>query len=235
MAAPVDVRGRRPGADDITPGPLAADLTELVTRRAAGEFELDEWGLDRDLLRMAGPLSALRWRVDVETAVPAGDALPSKGGVLVVFSRSLGLSEPSVVAAGLGRASGRPVRVVGVPDLAPLNWWLRRLGGVADRPEEVRGLLRAGQVVAAPLGRSPLYRRRPGGSPAELLAVAIGLRVPIVPVAVLGHEAGRRWRLRVAEPILPEGRRPRRATPVREADLGRVEVRVHDRIDELLG
>lgn len=235
MAAPVDVRGRGRRTNEITPGPVTAELTDLVARRAAGRFELDEWGLDRDLLRLAGPLTSVRWSIDVETAAPGGDPLPRKGGALVVFNRSLGISEPTVVAAGLGRAAHRPVRVVGVPDVAPVSWWLRRLGGVCSRPEEVRGLLRAGHVVAAPLGRSPLYRRRPGGAPADLLAVAIGLRLPIVPVAVIGREAGRRWTLRVAEPILPEGRRPRRPTPVREADLGRVEVRVHDRIDELLG
>jgi len=235
MTAPVEVAGRGRRSHDVSPGPVTAELTELATRRATGHFELDEWGLDRDLLRLAGPLTSLRWSIEVEPAVPGGDSLPPNGGALVVFSCSLGISEPTVVATGLGRAAHRPVRVVGVPDVAPLNWWLRRVGGVSDRPEEVAGLLRAGHVVAAPLGRSPLYRRRPGGAPANLLAVAIGLRVPIVPVAVVGHEAGRRWTLRVAEPILPTGRRPRRPRPVDDADLGRVAVRVHDRIDELLG
>ncbi len=235
MAAPVEVTGRGRRTHDISAGPVPAELTELATRRATGRFELDEWGLDRDLLRLAGPLTSLRWQIGVETAVPGADPLPRNGAALVVFSCSVGISEPTVVCAGLGRATHRPVRAVGVPDVAPLNWWLRRLGGVSNRPEEVAGLLRAGQVVAAPLGRSPIYRRRPGGAPADLLAVAIGLRVPIVPVAVLGHEVGRRWTLRVAEPILPTGRRPRRPRPVGEADLGRVEVRVHDRIDALLG
>lgn len=233
MAAPV--RARRRAGDRIVPGPATTELTDLLTRRASGRFDLDEWGLDPDLVRLASPLAGLRWDLRVETAVPGAEPLPRKGGALVVHTQALGISEPTVVAAGLGRATGRTVRVVGVPDLPPVGWWLRRLGGVLGRPDEVRGLLRAGHVVAAPLGRSPIYRRRPGTAPTDLLAVALALRVPVVPVAVVGHEVGRRWTLRVAEPIRPEGRAPRRPRPVEEADLGRLAVRIHDRLDELLG
>jgi hypothetical protein len=118
--------------------------------------------------------------------------------VLVLHDRRVGFSEPIVVAAGLARATGRPVRPVGAPDLAPLGWWARRLGAVLDRPDEVRGLFRSGAVVAAPLRRT---LRGPGHPPDDLVALAVQRGVPIVPVAVRGNELCRRWRLRVGEPL----------------------------------
>ena len=58
---------------------------------------------------------------------------------MVVCNRRFGVSEPLVLTAGLGRATGRWVRLVGLPDVAPVGPILRRLGSTVDAPAEVAG------------------------------------------------------------------------------------------------
>jgi 1-acyl-sn-glycerol-3-phosphate acyltransferase len=175
--------------------PQLADAS-LLRRRFDGTYIVDEWGLDRDLVRAVAPLLSVRWRIDAVGA----DVLPRRGPVLLVANRRLGWSEPFVLSRGVGLATGRHVRVAGVPDVAPLGPALRRLGGVLSRPDEVAGLLRAGQAVGVFLERS---RRRDhaGAAPAELLAAAATVGVDIVPVAVTGCELGRSWQLVVGPAI----------------------------------
>jgi hypothetical protein len=174
------------------------ELTDgsFLSRRFDGTYVVDEWGLDRDLVRAVSPLLSLRWHIDAVGA----DVLPRRGPVLLVANRRLGWSEPFVLSRGVGVATGRHVRVAGVPDVAPLGPALRRLGGVLSRPDEVAGLLRADHVVGVFLDRS--RRRDHGGSaPADLLAAAASVGVDIVPVAMTGCELGRSWRLVVGPAI----------------------------------
>jgi len=168
----------------------------FLRRRFDGTYVVDEWGLDRDIVRAVSPLLSLRWHIDAVGA----DVLPRRGPVLLVANRRLGWSEPFVLSRGVGLATGRHVRVAGVPDVAPLGPALRRLGGVLARPDEVAGLLRAGHVVGVFLDRS---RRRDhaGTVPADLLAAAAPVGADIVPVAVTGCELGRGWRLIVGPAI----------------------------------
>src|SRR5688572_26909507 len=108
----------------------------LVRRRFRGSYEIDPWGLDHDLVELASPLWSLRYGIDVDHA----DRLPEEGPALLVANRRLGLSEPFVLSRGVRLATGRHVRCVGVPDVAPVGPALRRLGGVLARPDEVAGL-----------------------------------------------------------------------------------------------
>ena len=121
-----------------------------VQRRARGAFDIDEWGLDPELVALANPIFGLRWDIEVR----GGDQLPAVGGAVLVFNRRFGVSEPWVVARGIRQATGRFVRTVGVPDVAPVGPFIRRFGGVLDRTDEIAGLLRAGQLVGLPMSRA---------------------------------------------------------------------------------
>jgi hypothetical protein len=146
-----------------------SDLATLAARRVQGTFPIDPWGLDVDLLTMLAPLTPLRWSITV-----TGDDVLDTGPALLVAPRRLAApTEPVLIAAAVMRATGRPLRVLGVPDIAPIGPMLRRLGGVVDHPAEAAGLLRAGHLV--------LSRR------------ALEVDAPIVAVRTRGWELGRRW------------------------------------------
>ena len=186
-------------------------LVDAVRRRASGDFVVDEWGLDHDLFSVVDPVLGLRWRVDVGGA----DHVPVDGPALLVANRRVGVSEPLVLARGIHATTGRFARFLGVPDVAPVGPFLRRLGGALDRPDEMRGLLRAGEVVVAPLEPVLRTRLRAGALHPEALAPALELRVPVIPVAVMGHEAGWRWRVVVGKPVPP----PAAGGPLAVAEL----------------
>jgi hypothetical protein len=171
----------------------------FARRRATGGYSVDAWGLDPDLVDVVAPVAGWRWSVEVDGA----HHIPSGGPAMVVFNRRFGLSEPPAVVVGLRRATGRPVRMLGVPDVAPVGPWLRRLGGAVDAPAEVAGLLRAGELVAVPMGAEPTGRRRAGRLDPLVLDAALDQRVPILPVAALGHELGRYWRVVIGPDVVP--------------------------------
>lgn len=147
------------------------DLAELAARRMRGTFEVDPWGLDVDLLHLASPLAGARWSISVE----GEDVLREGPALLVAKLRLRAPTEPAVIAAAVFRSVGRPLRVLGVPDVPPVGPLLRRFGGVVDHPAEVAALLRAGHLVLA--------RRE------------IPVDAPVVTVTARGWELGRRWHL----------------------------------------
>ena len=178
-------------------------FAEVVRRRLSGGYEIDPWGLDADMVATVSPLFGLRYDVLVDHA----DRLPADGPALLVANRRFGISETAVLVRGLRQATGRHVRVVGAPDVALLGPLCHRLGAVQARPDEVAGLLRAGEVVAVPLGRELRPGTRAGEAPVDLLAPAVAAGCPVLPVGVLGRELGRFWRVRVGEAIRLPGRR----------------------------
>ncbi len=175
-------------------GPVSP--VEFVRRRLDGTQEIDEWGLDPDVIDLVAPLAGLRW--DVEVQWP--ERLPYMGPAVLVHNRALGLSEPVVLARGVRQMIGRHVRTAGLVDLPPFATIGRMLGAVVDRPEELTGLLRDGHLVALPLGRD-VRSGRAGGLPTSALAPVLATAAPVVPVALVGREPGRHWRLLVGEPI----------------------------------
>lgn len=178
------------------PGARAA---AALRRRVEGRYDVDEWGLDPELVAMADPMLALRWDIEVRGA----DHLPAIGGAVLVCNRRLGLSEPWVLARGVRQATGRFVRTVGVPDVAPIGPFLRRFGGVLDRTDEVAGLLRAGQLVGLPTSRGIRTREHVGPLSVARLEAALTTGSPVVPVALVGREPGRSWLVAVGAPIHP--------------------------------
>jgi hypothetical protein len=184
--------------------PEAAVGGSLLRRRWEGTYAVDEWGLDRDLVAAMSPVFALRWNLEAVGA----EVLPRRGPVLLVANCSFGWSEPFVLSRGIRLATGRFVRVAGVPDIVPVGPALRRLGGVLARPDEVAGVLRAGEMVGLTLGRS-VRRRRAGAVRADLVAPVLATGADVVPIALFGRELGRRWKLVVGPAIeRPTGRGP---------------------------
>jgi len=200
------------------------DVSGFVRRRLSGSYTVDEWGLDTDVLDLLSPAFALRWTIDVVDSV----TIPDDGPVLLVASRRFGLSEPFVLARGIRLATGRQVRMTGAPDIAPIGPALRRVGAVLERPDEVAGLLRAGQVVGVSLGASP-RRHHAGTIRADLVAPALATRALVVPVAVIGREVGRRWRILVGAPVEhPTTRGPLAAAELAERARGGVQQLLDD-------
>jgi hypothetical protein len=186
-----------PDAGGALPGVASVDRVDtswpaLVQRRLSGGFAVDPWGLDTDLLAMLGRLDPRLGLIRTEGAelVPDGPAL------LLWRGGPLGWIQ---LAVALGRATGRPVRCTGVPDLGPVVGVARRLGGVGGDPADLRGLLRAGGLVAVRVGngrRSPDWLRSPE------VAAAVDVGAPLVPVTV---HAPRPWapvgRVVIASPV----------------------------------
>jgi hypothetical protein len=89
------------------------------------------------------------------------------------------------------------------------------MGGVLDRPDEISGLLRAGQLVGLPMDREVRARRRAGLVTVAALEPALATNAPVLPVALVGRECGRRWRVLVGEPVVP----PAGGGPLAAAEL----------------
>ena len=192
-------------------GAPGAAALGLLGRRLRGAYDIDEWGLDPELVALSEPLIGLRWDIRVDGA----EKLPSTGGAVLVHNRRFGLSESWVLARGIRQGSGRFVRTVGVTDIAPIGPLLRRFGGVVDRPDEIAGLLRAGQLVGLAAGRNVKGSGRVGDLVVDRIEAARVTGSPVVPVALVGHELGRRWRVIVGDPVTPK----RRGGPLAGAEL----------------
>lgn len=171
-------------------------LVAVVGRRVTGHHHVDPWGLDRDLVDLLGSMPGLGRAV----AVDGSHLLPDGPAVLVHDATPLGL-ERLWVAVGVGTAADRPVRCVGVPDVAPVVGALRRVGAVGRQPADLRGLLRRGHLVAVALGAVRARPGRTGPVPATVVAAALATGAPLVPVAVSSPRGLRRASLRIGDPV----------------------------------
>ncbi len=164
--------------------------------------EVDRWGFDPRVAGALDPLTAWRWPVRVHGI----EAIPASGPTVVVVARGLDPLAPVAVAAALRRATGRPARFLGVPDVGPVGALLRRLGGAVARPEELAGLLRAGHLVVLSLGRA----LRPGAAPLDEddLVPAVDQGAAVVPAVLVGAGWRRAWVLEVATPVVRRGAGP---------------------------
>lgn len=178
-------------------------IPALVWRRITGRFPIDEWGFDPDIASVTSLVTRARWSVEV-----IGDRwIPEIGPALVVHNTRLGLGEPLLVADALRRVSSRPVRFSGVPDVVVVGPLLRRLGGVPSGLDDLRVLLRTGELVTVGLHRELMHPFHAGPAPIGPLDVALGQGVPVLPVAISGFEPGRHRRVVIGEPITTRGRR----------------------------
>ncbi len=204
------------------PGPL-----DMVRRRIDGTYELDPWGMDRDVTHLAAAIASVRW----SATITGLDRLPADGPALLVANRRLGWSEPVVLASALARQTGWVVRPVGGTRFDPLAGILRRFGAIPGHPAEIDAALRAGNRVLVPTRREPL-RNRAGHLPVEFLAPAVIQRVPLVPVAVTGWEFRRSWTIRIGEPVRVT--EPARGVAADARLVGAAAVEVSDTLSNLL-
>jgi 1-acyl-sn-glycerol-3-phosphate acyltransferase len=210
------------GPVEVPDLPSVRPPLDVLRRRWSGEYEIDEWGYDRDLVDLLDPLLGIVWDVRVAGAenLPAGPAL-------LVTNRRAGLVEPFALARGIRRATGRRVRFVGIPDVPVVGAGLRRVGGAMHRPCEIASLLRAGHLVTLPLARRWRRKREAGVLTPDVLEPAVALEVPVVPVALAGGEITGRWRVLVGEPVPP----PALPGPLGLAELAEA---VHDGVQAVL-
>jgi hypothetical protein len=189
---------------------------------------VDEWGRDAHLIELLTPAATLRWDVTVGGV----QHLPKRhGALLVTSSRRFSLST-IYCAWALSRAIGRPVRFGGRPEIAPLGPLLQRLGGLLDKPEEISGALRAGELVVVS-AKSTGNPRRAGTVDPALIATAIASGTVVHPVASMSTPFGRSARVEIGPAVRP--RRKRRG-PLAELELAETtQVSIQRLIDGLGG
>jgi 1-acyl-sn-glycerol-3-phosphate acyltransferase len=186
-------------------------------------WDIDDWGRDDTLAGFAARLGNVRW----DATVGGADALPKRGPALIVINSRRFALAPWFVSLALSQRTGRPVRFVGRPDVAPFGALARRLGGLLARPDEVRGALRHGQVLV--VGASGALRDRHVGSiDHRLIGPAVEEGVSVIPGAVTMSFSTRNARIEIGRPIKPSRRR---RGPLAEFELT---AQVADRIDEML-
>jgi len=181
-----------------------------LRRRLLGDYEVDAWGLDSEIYAVAMQLGRVRWDVDFQGL----EHIPAEGPALMVIQRWFGISEQAVVSVGVASYTRRRARNVGVPGLWMMEAPLRRIGAALAHPDEVAGLLRDQHIVTVAMSRT-WASGTVGTIDPPLVAPAVPLGVPVLPVATRGWETGRRWKVIVGAPLPP---------PEVHGHLGAVEV-----------
>lgn len=180
-------------------GDHLAEVADFLRRRFTGDYEIDEFGLDPDLLvhvlyPLLGPLYDRWWRVTSH----GREHLPDGGGLLVANHAGTLPADGLMLGLDVHRVTGRFVRELGA-DLVfqtPVVGHLARKGGIVRAShDDADAVLARGELAAVfPEGykglgkpfsqRYQLERFGRGG----FVATALRARVPIVPVAIVGSE-----------------------------------------------
>ena len=180
-----------------------ADGLAFVRRRLEGDYEVDEFGFDREFAE-ALALPALRalyekwFRVEVNGI----ENVPDAGAALLVANHAGGLwpvdAAMTAVAVRVEHPAGRYLRPLGADllfGLPGVGALARRSGATLACPADTDRLLRAGELVGVwPEGfkgigknyrdRYELQRFGRGG----FVRSAITAQAPIVPVSIVGSE-----------------------------------------------
>jgi len=193
-----------------------------------GCWHVDDWGRDPALVDIAVRAGELRWR----TVLGGADRLPVRAGALIVVNARRYALATVHAALVLSAATGRPVRFVGRPDVAPVGALARRLGGLLARPDEIAGALRAGELLV--MAATPaLHPRRVGRVDHHLIGAAVATRAAVFPAATASSPWSRSARIEIGPAVRP-GRR--RRGPLIELELAdMVEQRIRRLLDELGG
>jgi hypothetical protein len=163
---------------------------------------VDDWGRDSTTVQIAHGLAMVRWSVSLGGA----HHVPPHGGALVVASARRFAQTVPMVAWALQRHSGRPVRFVGRPDVAPLGPFVQRLGGLRLDPAEVTGALAHDEIVV--VGTETVRQtRRAGAVPEDVIACAWALDLPVIPAAAVSSPFTRRARVELDAAVRPSHRR----------------------------
>lgn len=175
--------------------------SDLLKRRWQGEYEIDPWGLDWELLQAVRPFFEFLYRRYWRVTSRGIDHIPRSGPALLVSNHSGQLPwDGTMVAAAvmLDHPSQRLVRSLygtWFSTLPFVSSLLVKLGQVLATEDNGLRLLEQGELVAAyPEGYegiSKLFKERyrlarfgRGG----FVKLAIRSRAPVIPVAVVGAE-----------------------------------------------
>jgi 1-acyl-sn-glycerol-3-phosphate acyltransferase len=180
--------------------PRLAEFLAFLRRRLTGEYDVDQFGFDREvaerlLLASLRPLAEKWFRIEVRGA----ENLPAEGGALVVSNHSGTLPvDAAMTMFTVHEQTGRFLRPLGA-DLVfrlPFVSTIARKGGATLAcNEDAERMLAGGELVGVwPEGfkgigkpfseRYKLQRFGRGG----FVAAALRTRVPIVPLSVVGAE-----------------------------------------------
>lgn len=174
---------------------------ESFRRRQAGEYEVDEFGLDHEFLDLVRPLFAFLYKKWWRVSVQGIENVPSDGPALLVANHSGILPWDGGMIAYAVYSERTPPRIVRA---LYLDWFtqmpfvhpfLTRTGQVFACPENAERLLRRGNLaVVFPEGikgvgklfkdRYKLARFGRGG----FVRVAMRAKASIIPVSVMGAE-----------------------------------------------
>lgn len=199
---PIPLHPRREPAEADGVSRRVADAVGFLRRRLAGDYEVDEFGFDRELAdRLLLPPMRLLYEKWFRVEVSGAANLPADGGALVVCNHSGTLPLDAVmtaVAVHDNHPRRRHLRMLGA-DLVfqvPILGALARKSGqtLACNPDAER-LLRSGELVGVwPEGfkgigkpfrdRYKLQRFGRGG----FVSAALRTGVPIIPCSIVGAE-----------------------------------------------
>ncbi|MBI2933911.1 MAG: acyltransferase family protein [Planctomycetes bacterium] len=180
---------------------LIETFRETAEKRARGDYEVDEFGLDEGFLDLVRPLFIFLYRKWWRVTAIGVEHVPLEGGALLVANHSGVLPwDGAMIATAMWLDSAKPriVRALHLdwfsqlPFIAP---FMVRTGQVLACPENAERLLRGGHLAAVfPEGvkgvgkllkdRYKLARFGRGG----FVKVGLRARVPIIPVSVVGAE-----------------------------------------------
>ncbi|MEU8920800.1 lysophospholipid acyltransferase family protein [Kitasatospora sp. NPDC048545] len=180
----------------------AAEGLAFLRRRVTGDYEVDEFGFDRELteevlLSLLRPLAEKYFRIEVQGV----ENIPAEGGALIVANHSGTIPLDALmtqVAIHDHHPERRHLRMLAadlVFVLPGINELARKAGHTLACNEDAQALLERGEVVGVwPEGfkgigkpfseRYKLQRFGRGG----FVASALRARVPIVPCSIVGAE-----------------------------------------------
>ncbi len=180
----------------------AAERLAFLRRRVTGDYEVDEFGFDRELteevlLSLLRPLAEKYFRIDVQGV----ENIPAEGGVLIVANHSGTIPLDALMTQVVihdHHPNKRHLRMLAadlVFVLPGINELARKAGHTLACNEDAQALLERGEVVGVwPEGfkgigkpfseRYKLQRFGRGG----FVASALRAKVPIVPCSIVGAE-----------------------------------------------
>ena len=174
---------------------------ELLKRRVDGDYEVDEWGMDEELLNLCQPFFQFMYKSYFRVETTGLENVPAEGRALLVANHSGVLPWDAVmVMTAIREEHKAPRHVRGmhlswIVNLPVLGLAAARMGQVQALPQNSERLLKQDHLVLVfPEGtkgigkpfrqRYQLARFGRGG----FVRSAIAAQAPIIPVSIVGAE-----------------------------------------------
>jgi 1-acyl-sn-glycerol-3-phosphate acyltransferase len=174
---------------------------DIARRHYTGEFETDQWGLDRELLGVMQPFLSFLYKVYWRVETAGIDHVPVQGRALLVSNHSGQLPWDATMLATAVLAehpAGRLVRTLYAPGLGSVPFFSSlfvQLGQVPATQDNGVRLLEEDELVAVfpegEKGAGKLFRERyrlTRFGDGDFVRMALSTGSPIIPVAVVGAE-----------------------------------------------